>query len=364
MVWDMTFAARSLSGTRVYTQNLYQTLAAHKEWEFQQAFGSRDEPTSGKRGNLPSNAKNVWWLLRGAEQTVKHIQPDLFHAAAYLGPPRLSCPMIVNVFDITYLVFPENFDWKWHTYARFIIPRAVKNSAAILTLSEHARGEIARAYMVPREKVHVIAPGIGPEFQPNLPADRIAALRAKYGLGDNYLVYVGNTNRRKNLTALIAAFARARQQLPDLTYVLAGARVPTSTEVEGAMNEYGVAHAVKRLGFMPQEELPVLYAGARAFLYASKLEGFGIPPVEAMACGTPVISAPNEPMPEVLGDAAFFTADDSPEALAQGLVRVLTDTELTAALRAKGIQRAGMYTWENAAQKTLAVYRDVLQDKR
>jgi glycosyltransferase involved in cell wall biosynthesis len=363
VLWDMTFTVRSMAGTHVYTHNLYQTLAASSDWEIQEIYGTR-QVGAARRGNLRGNVQNVWWLLAGAEATVKRARPDLFHAAAYLGPPRLSCPMIVNVFDITYLVFPQNFDWKWHVYARTIIPRAIHASAAILTLSEHARGEIVRAYAVPREKVHIVAPGVGAEFQPDVHAERIAALRAKYGLGENYLLYVGNTNRRKNLSALIAGFARARQELPDLTFVLAGPRMRSSLEVERAVNEFGVAHVVRRLDFIPQQELPGLYASARAFFYASKLEGFGIPPVEAMACCTPVISAPNPPMPEVLGDAAFFTPDDSPEALAAGVVRVLTDEALQNTLRARGIERARLFTWENAAQKTLAVYQDVLQSTR
>lgn len=361
ILWDMTFTVRSVSGTQVYAHNLYRSLAAASDWDFQEAYGSREKGAK-RKGNLRSNAQNIWWLLAGAQAEAKRAQPDLFHAAAYLAPPRLSCPLIVNVFDITYLIFPQSFDWKWHVYARTIIPRAVQSSVAILTLSEHARSEIVRAYAVPPAKVHIVAPGIGPEFKPAVSADRIAALRAKYDLNETHLLYVGNANPRKNLTALVAAFALARRELPDLTLVLAGAGMEFSSEVDRALNTYGVSHAVRRLPFIPQDELPVLYASARAFFYASKLEGFGIPPVEAMACGTPVISAPNPPMPEVLGDAAFFTFDDSPQALGRGAVRVLTDEALRRTLSARGIQRAALYTWENAAQKTLAIYADVLQN--
>lgn len=361
VLWDMTFAVRNMSGTRLYARKLYQALAASCDWEFREIYGTR--PMGGGRlGNVGVNAQSVRWLLAGAEQEVLRTHPAIYHAAAYLGPARLSCPLIVNVFDITFRNFPQFFDWKWRLYARTIIPRAIHRSAAILTLSEHARSEIVRAYGVPRAKLHVVAPGIGAEFQPGASPERIAALRAKYGLGENYLLYVGNANPRKNLPVLLAAFARAHHELPELHLVLAGAEVPSSLPVRNALTEFGIAHVVHCPGFVSEQELPILYASARAYVHTSRQEGFGIPPVEAMACGTPVISVRSPPMPEVLGDAALFSTDDSPAALAAGIVRVLTDTTCCETLRARGIERARMYTWELAARKTLDIYAGVLQE--
>lgn len=358
VVWDMTFAARGLTGTRVHTQTLFQFLAAQADWEMQQIC----DPWNADKGKLKSNARSMTWLWSGLEKELQRAQPDLFHVAAYLGPRCAPCPMIVNVFDTTYLTYPHDFDWKWRFYARVVIPATVKRAAAIITDSEIMRDDIVRAYHTPPQRVHVVPPGIGGEFHPIGNADTIVAMRARYKLGENYLLYVGERHPRKNLPALLAAFARARSAFPTLEFAVAGPRRETK-EFERAVNEFKIREAVRELDYVPQSDLPALYAGARAFLFASKLEGFGMPPVEAMACGTPVISAPNPPMPKVLGDAAWFTENDSPDALATGIVRVLRDEPLANQLRARGIERARLYSWESSARKTLGIYETVLKNK-
>lgn len=361
VVWDMTFTIRNLTGTRVYTQNLFRALKAASDWEFQELYGTR-EIGSERRGNLRANVANLKWLAFSGARAAQRTHPNLFHAAAFLAPLHLACPLVVNVFDTTYLTFPQFFDWKWNFYARTFIPSGIQNARAILTLSEHARGEIVRHYNIPRERVHVVSPGIDSEFQPSAAEADIARVRAKYNLAENYLIYVGGRHPRKNLTALVAAFAQTRRIFPELQFALVGP-IHADPNIEQTLAEWGVRAAVRELDFVPHADLPLLYAGARAFVYASKLEGFGIPPVEAMACGTPVVCAPNPPMPQVLGDAACFTSDDSPEALAHGIVRVLKDAALAETLRACGIERARLYTWENAARKTLAVYESVLRNE-
>ncbi len=361
VIWDMTFAARSLTGSRVYAENLYRALAGARGWEFARVDATR-VPQKGA-GTYQTNARSILWLLHNLERELERARPALFHAAAYLGPRHAPCPMIVNVFDTSYLAFPSQFDWKWRLYARTVIPRTVKNASAILTLSEHSRREIIKGYAISPARVHIVAPGIGAEFQPHADARDIAAARAKYGLSENYLLYVGGRHPRKNVPALLEAFARVRRELPGLQFALVGPRTSDGAfvpPVSAAHFEQGVLE----LDYVPQTELPLLYCGARAFVYASKLEGFGIPPVEAMACGTPVVCAPNPPMPEVLGDAAYWAQDDSPEALAQAILRVLGDEALANPLRERGMQRARSYTWDNAAQKTLDIYREVLQAAR
>jgi glycosyltransferase involved in cell wall biosynthesis len=363
VVWDMTFTIRSRTGTHTYTHNLYRAVDARQQVELQQVYGTRAVGHKRRGGSLPA-AKNMWWLARGLERELNARAPDLFHAAAYLGPRRAPCPVVVNVFDTAYLTYPQYFDWKWHAYARFVIPHTVRNAAAVVTLTEHAREEIIRAYNVPAQRVHIVAPGIGGEFQPEPDAFLIAQLRARYGLRENYLLYLGATNGRKNIPALVEAFARLRAEFPQLTLVLAGPRQLDDAATTQAIRAHAVENTVTRLGHIPQSDLPLLYAGARAFVYASKWEGFGIPPVEAMACGTPVVAAPNPPMPQVLGDAACWANNDSPAALAMAIRRVLNDDALTQTLRDKGIARARMFTWEGAAQALLQIYADVLHSRK
>ncbi|MDL1898249.1 glycosyltransferase family 4 protein [Anaerolineae bacterium CFX7] len=354
VIWDKTFTRHNQAGTRAYTQNLYRALAATGCVELQQIHNARAPKPS-------SAASNLWWLARGLEQALNARAPALFHAAAYLGPRRAPCPMIVNVFDATTLTYPQYQDWKWRAYARFVIPHTVRHAAAVITLTEHARGEITRAYQVAPERVHIVAPGIGAEFQPPTDADALARLRAQYGLGENFLLHLGEANGRKNIPALIAAFAQLRADFPQLTLVLAGPHIPTADAVTQAIRAHGIANAVTRLGYVPQADVPLLYGGARAFVYASKLEGFGMPPLEALACGTPVVAAPNPPMPEVLGDAVCWAENDSPAALASAMRRVLTNQALVEQLRVQGIARARAFTWERAARQVTEIYADILQ---
>lgn len=362
VLWDMTFTVRSLTGTRVYTQKLFQAIAAQGAYDLGELYGNREAGVP-RRGTLRSNARNILWLLSGLENELKRAHPVLFHAAAYLGPLRAPCPMILNVFDTTYAAFPRDFDWKFRFYARTFIPSAIRRASAILTLSGHARGELMRLYGLPGERVHIVPPGVGAEFHPLDDPNELARVRAKYDLPEKYLIYVGGRNHRKNVPVLIAAFARARREIPDLHLVLAGPRSgPHATDAP--ISASGAAHAIRQLDFVPEADLPALYADARACIFASRLEGFGMPPVEAMACGTPVVAAPNPPMPEVLGDAAWFTANDSVEAMTAGILRVLGDDALRVTLRERGIERAHLYAWTESARKTIGIYDHVLARAR
>jgi glycosyltransferase involved in cell wall biosynthesis len=353
----MTFANKSRTGTRVYTQNLYRALEQHSDWQFR-SLDAADEPAR-LSGGLASNLSSILWLRSRAETRLLSDPPDLFHAAAYLAPRHLACPLILNIFDTSYLTYPQHFDWKWKIYARTVIPSGVRRAAAILTLSDHARSEIARAYRISDEHVFVVPPGIGAEFQPEQASSRLAQVRESYGLRENYLLYVGERHPRKNLGALIEAFECVHRRFPELQFVLAGPRTQ-APELAATIASSPASRAIRELGYVPQPDLPALYSGARAFVFASLLEGFGMPPLEAMACGTPVVCAPNPPMPQVLGDAALFTDDSSSRALAEGIERVLSAESLVNQLRARGITRAKRNTWELAAQKTIQVYESVL----
>jgi glycosyltransferase involved in cell wall biosynthesis len=348
-----------LTGTRVYTRELYRAIAAHGTYALSQVYAGGIEGV--ERRGLLSNARNILWLVSTLTRELERIKPALLHAAAYLGPPRSPCPVVLNVFDTTYAATPHHFDWKFRFYARTFIPAAIRRAAAILTLSEHARGEIERLYGVPRARVHVVPPGVGGAFHPPADGETIARVRSGYDLPGEYVMYAGEDHPRKNLPRLIAAFARARREIPSLHLVLAGPRAAASP-LQSAIEASGAAPAIHSTGYVPETDLAGLYAGARAFVFASAQEGFGMPPVEAMACGTPVVVAPNPPMREVLGDAAWFTADDSVEALAQGIVRVAQDDALCRTLRARGLERAQLYSWFESARKTMAVYAQLLGD--
>lgn len=362
VVWDMTFASKSLTGTRVLASELAAALRARQEYEIIE-IAARNEIIA-RNGRAPSAgaraaAQKVWWLQTGLARRAAQQNAALLHAAAYLGPAQAGCPTIVNVFDTTYLDAPQDFDWKWKLYARWI-PAALRNAAAILTLSEHSRRAIIRHYAVAPDKLCIVYPGINPMFHPFQDAERIRAARARYGLGSEYVLFVGAQEQRKNIPSLIRAVGMARAKLPALELALVGPRGRGTAAIAQALasSEPG---SVRELGFVAQNDLPLLYAGARALVYASRLEGFGMPPLEAMACGTPVIAAPNPPLPEVLGASAWFTADDSPAGLAAGIQQALQDDALRASLRERGLRHARPFTWERAAQATAELYRETLK---
>ncbi|MBI4673043.1 MAG: glycosyltransferase family 4 protein [Chloroflexi bacterium] len=363
VLWDMTFAVKSLTGTRVFAQNLFDALCAQSAYELR-AINANEITRAEKTGNVLTGLRNWWWLQHELPHAVKAEHVALLHCAAYLGPRHAACPMVANILDTTYLAFPRDFDWKWRFYARTLIPPTVSNAAAILTLSEHARGEIARAFDAPRAKIKIVYPGVAAEFHAAADASTIAALRARYALPNSYVLFVGAQETRKNIPTLVHMLTRVRNEFAGLGLVLVGPRGSGSPEIQRVVNALGSRDAVREVGYVAQGEMPALYAGARAFVYASKLEGFGMPPLEAMACRIPVIAAPNPPLPEVLGDAAYFAPDDSPDALAQALARVLRDDALGDVLRARGLERAREFTWARAARTTIRIYDEILRGGR
>src|SRR5581483_805863 len=357
--WDMTFAAKSLTGTRIYAQKLFEALAAVDNLRVQKVSAFSKMPPE-KTGNLFTGVQNIWWQQTQLPRLARIQRADLLHASAYLGPLRPPCPMIVNVLDTTYLKFPSDFDWKWRTYARFLIPPTIRHAAALVTLSECSRREIADAYTISPERIRVVYPGVSPEFRPTTDADTISAVRARYALSTDYLLFVGAQEPRKNIPALVAALAKTRADFPNLALVLVGPRGSDSAVIRRTINEFGLADAVRELGFVPQSDLPIIYSAARAFVYASRLEGFGMPPLEAMACGVPVIAAPTPPLPEVLANAALLTENDSPDALAAGIGRVLSNATFVNELQQRGRKHAQQFSWARAARETLALYLDIL----
>lgn len=356
---DLTFAAKSLTGTRIYAERVAAALSERADLEMD-CVNAVATPRPERTGNLLTGLRNAWWLERELPTAARAHRADLIHSAAYLAPARAPCPVVVNVLDTTFLAFPEDFDWKWRLYARVLLPRGLAQSAAVITLSGHARSEISTAYSIAPGRIHVVPPGVSADFRPVPDADTISVVSARHGLARPYLLFVGAQEPRKNIPALLAALALVRAAHPDITLALAGPHGRASSTVRRAIAEHGLASAVRDLGPVLQADLPALYAGAAAFVYASRLEGFGMPPLEAMACGVPVIAAPNPPLPEVLGDAALFASSDSPPALAGAIERVLADPDLAASLARRGRSRARAFTWERAAAQTAAVYAGAL----
>jgi glycosyltransferase involved in cell wall biosynthesis len=232
----------------------------------------------------------------------------------------------------------------------------VRRARAVIAISDFTRDEVVRLLHIPAERIHVTYPGVDGSFRP-YPPDQVAAFRRQRGLPERYILYVGNLEPRKNLPRLVEAYAQLSYL--EIPLVLAGARGWGYAELFQRVEELDLAGQVLFPGFVPPEELPLWYNGAIALVFPSIYEGFGLPPLEAMACGTPVLTSNASSLPEVVGEAGLQVPPNDVEALAAALQRLVQNAELRADLRQRGWERARHFTWERMAQETAALYQRV-----
>ena len=284
---------------------------------------------------------------------------DVFHATNHMFPFRVrSARTVLTIYDMTLLLFPE-----WHPASRLALMGSALAPAAaradrIVTPSQHTRNDVLKLLPVEPERVIVVPGGIEPIFRPRPEAETAARL-APLGLpmGD-YLLFLGTIEPRKNLARLLEAAKSAEVG----TLVVAGGHGWHNAAIREAMARLERAGRVRALGYVPDDLRLPLLAGARAFVYPSLYEGFGLPPLEAMACGTPVLTSNVSALPEVMGDAALYVDPTDVPALAAALTRIWRDDALRADLKARGLARASQFSWDRTARETLDVYRAVLEE--
>lgn len=262
---------------------------------------------------------------------------------------------IIVVHDLAFLEHPEWFSGGFQRLYRMVVPRAVRRACAVMTVSEFSKSRIVELLKVPAEKVHVVYQGKDPAFVPAEP-EKVRMVQGRLGIERPYLLYVGSITPRKNLAGVSSAFNIARSRLPEHELVVAGVAGVQFPKVDSRSVR---ADGVRCLGYTTDEDLPALYTGADALVYPSLYEGFGLPPLEAMACGTPVITSSVSSLPEVVGDAAVLIDPTNVEEIADAMVRVVTDGELAHNLRARGLERAKMFSWEETAIRTLDICRRI-----
>jgi alpha-1,3-rhamnosyl/mannosyltransferase len=313
---------------------------------------------------------------------LKTMQSQLYHTPYYVRPYfRLPCPAVVTLYDAIPRLFPKEVAPRARWLFNVLIRQAIRSSRHILAISASARDDLASAYQIPLDRIAVTPLAADPCFQPQ-PHHAIAAVRAKYALPDRYVLSLASNKPHKNLVSLVEAFgqvlkttepnlqpfegvytersrsAQGRSAIDGLQLVLAGHWDPRYPEAQSAVERLGLSHQVRFLPNFAEADLPALYSGAEVFAFASRYEGFGLPPLEAMACGAPVLCCNTSSLPEVVGDAAVRVAP-TPEALATGLTQLLGDAVLRARLRAAGPQRAAQFSWRKTAEATLSVYEHV-----
>jgi glycosyltransferase involved in cell wall biosynthesis len=303
------------------------------------------------------------WRLSVAAGTLLHtswdwLMPDtsVFHATEHLLPPFRRIRTVLTVHDLIYVLFPEyHLPMNYH-FLRLMMPRFARRADAIIAISECTRRDLVRLWQISEGKISVIHEGIDPRFHHPADEEALARVRRRYGLPERYALYVGTIEPRKNLPTLFEAWARLRYRLP---LVIAGKKGWLFQETFSRVESLDLGGVVQFTGFVADEDLPALYAQADIFVFPSLYEGFGLPVLEAMACGTPVVTTTGGSLPEVAGDAALLVKPGDVDALTDAVDRLLHDPSLADDLRARGISRARQFSWERAARETLAVYHGV-----
>ena len=291
------------------------------------------------------------WLLSGAE---------LFHALDHLLPYITRTPSVFTLYDLTYRVQPATHNTLNRLYLTLLMPTFLRRANAVIAISESTRRDALRAYRLDPARVTVVYGGVDPGFCPAPPA-ALAAIRQKYALPERFILSVGTIEPRKNLTTLLDAYHTLRQSDSELGLVIAGRRGWRSAGFFERLRALGLEAVVHLLGPVPDADLPALYGAAAVFAYPSLYEGFGLPPLEAMACGTPVVAGNTSSLPEVVGDAGLLIGPHDGVALIAACRRLLDDASLRADLCARGLVQAHRFTWEAAALSTRDVYRAVVR---
>jgi glycosyltransferase involved in cell wall biosynthesis len=285
---------------------------------------------------------------------------DLFHATDHLLPRLSRICSVLTVHDVTPRLFPATHS-RWNRwFFDLMMPRFLKATSAIIADSESTRRDVERLYNVSRDKSQVIYPGVHERFQP-ASSPSIAAVRGKYCLPERFILYVGTLEPRKNLSSLLDAFAmlQKRQSARRVKLVLAGKKGWLYASLFQRLQTLGLADDVLFTGFVDDDDIPGLYSAADLFVYPSLYEGFGLPVLEAMACGTAVVCSNTSSLPEVAGDAAVLVSPQDTTALAREMDNLLEDRKIRLDLIDKGFRQAQRFTWHETARQTLAVYRRV-----
>lgn len=290
---------------------------------------------------------------------------DVLHVQ-YTAPPFCPAPIVTTIHDLAFEHLPETFTRRGKTQLRLTVRRTARRAEHILTVSEYSRQDIIKTYRLPPDKVTVTHNGCEAQFTPIGSEQEAGAIKRKFGISKDYLLAVGSLQPRKNLVRLLHAYAKLRAQQPDfqLQLVLVGRQLWLYQEILREIKQQNFAADVIVTDYVSDEDLPALYRSAVALVYPSLFEGFGLPPLEAMACGTPVIASDTSSLPEVVGQAALLVDPYDEAAIVQAIWQIARDAFLRQRLQQAGLAQAKQFTWRAAAEKTLAVYRAIAQAKQ
>jgi alpha-1,3-rhamnosyl/mannosyltransferase len=352
------------AGTKTYIDSLTTALLAADTENHYHFWGASVPATApnAHQHRFAGHYRRAWqlaWKTIGWPP-VEWIAPkaDLWHFTNYVAPPT-NKPFVLTVYDLSFVRHPDFAEPKNLAYLQRFVPDSLERARRIITISDFVRDEILEAFKVPADKVTVTPLAAPPEFSRKVPPAELSNVTDKYGIDGEYFLAVGTLEPRKNLKTLLLAFAAARRQTTE-QLVVVGGQGWLFEETQDLLRKLGLGSRVIFTDYVPARELPALYAGAKLFVFPSFYEGFGIPILEAMAAGTPVICSNTSSLPEVGGTAALYFDPNDTEALKLALRRTLADDQLRARLAEAGREQAAGFTWQRTAELTLAAYRQAL----
>ncbi|MCB0070176.1 MAG: glycosyltransferase family 4 protein [Caldilineaceae bacterium] len=313
------------------------------------------------------NMVRIWHRLNLGRPRVERFTGgplDLFHATDFVMAPNAARRKLLTVHDLAFLFYPDAAMPSLHRYLNVVVPRSVAQADHIIADSENTARDLQERWAVPPDRITVVQGAVDhSRFAPVTDSARRADVRARYGIGDRpFILALATLEPRKNFARLIRAFAQARAdaRLPH-RLVIGGKKGWLFDSIFATVRELGLEEDVLFPGFVADEDLPVLYSDCAFFAYPSLYEGFGLPIIEAMACGAAVLTADNSCLPEAGGDAVFYVDAEDEASIAAGLVRLAEDDTLRAKLRRAGLDRARLFTWERSVDQLLAAYAVALE---
>ena len=376
---DYTSAARQSAGIGRYTRELIRrAMSLDADNEYRLLVAGREPippahlpPLDSRRklAQLPISERNLvrlWHRLRvplPVELALGRL--DIFHSPDFVLPPVARAAKILTIHDLSFLRVPECADPRLRWYLGQVVPRSVRRADYLLADSESTRQDLIEFLGVSPERAQVIYGGVDSAFAPVEDEAALRAVREKYACGRPFILAVGTLEPRKNYPTLIRAFAQARERahLPHVL-VIVGKKGWVYEPIFDAVEELGLQDSVLFPGFVPDSELPALYSAANLLATPSFYEGFGLPPLEAMACGTPVVVSDVSSLPEVVSDAGLRVDPHDADELAHAILRLMEDSTLRTTLREAGFVQARKFTWDKAARELLAVYGRLAPPRR
>ncbi|MFO7538610.1 MAG: glycosyltransferase family 1 protein [Chloroflexota bacterium] len=353
------------SGVGIYAEQLLRHLPlARPEWEYL-LYTNKPFTVNGIPGVRPVAGyfpRSRWvWMQFKLPQIIPHSDVDLCHFMNNSAPLRSISPYVITIHDASLFLYRQYHPWSRLVALRLLLPEVARRSQAVITISQASRQDLIRMLRLPPEKVHLVHIAASRDFRPLCDKEKRLRLQQKYHLPSKFVLYVGTIEPRKNLLRLIAAFARIQADHPDCHLVLVG---PEGWMMNGALEKKTIAAnlsgKVHYLGFVAQADLPGIYSLATLFAFPSLYEGFGLPLLEAMACGTPVLTSNCSAMPEVSGTAAYLVDPNSVDSIANGLSCLLNSPAQREWYREQGLVRVQQFSWERTARETAAVYEQIL----